>query len=232
TTKADLRDATPFGMLAVPAAKAWHYHESSGTTGEPISTWCGLEELRRMAAIVVRMVPELERETILLNRFPLFAPVSFVFEEAMRLAGACHIAAGNMTWDVPFDRALGFIRRLGVTAMSVLPLEPILLREVALMQGLDMAQESASLKVIFAGGAVLPPAMRRVLEKDWGARVVEIYGSNETMLMGVGCVAGRLHLCDELIEFEVLDQKTQRPVETGTPGVVTITSLVHETMPL
>src|SRR5262245_34924797 len=122
TTKEHLRDASPFGMLAVPAAKAWHYHESSGTTGEPISTWCGLDELRRMAAIVVRMVPELKQDTILLNRFPLFAPVSFVFEEAMRLAGACHIAAGNMTWDVPFDRALGFIRRLGVTAMSVLPL--------------------------------------------------------------------------------------------------------------
>ena len=232
TTKEHLRDASPFGMLAVPAAKAWHYHESSGTTGEPISTWCGLDELRRMAAIVVRMVPELGRDTILLNRFPLFAPVSFVFEEAMRLAGACHIAAGNMTWDVPFDRALGFIRRLGVTAMSVLPLEPILLREVALMQGLDMAEESASLEVIFAGGAVLPPGMRRVLEKDWGARVVEIYGSNETMLMGVGCTQGRLHLCDELLEFELLDPVTNRPVAVGEPGVVTITSLVHEAMPL
>ncbi|MEO8603685.1 MAG: phenylacetate--CoA ligase, partial [bacterium] len=38
TFKTDMRDATPFGMLAVPAHRAWHYHESSGTTGEPIST--------------------------------------------------------------------------------------------------------------------------------------------------------------------------------------------------
>jgi len=232
TTKEHLRDASPFGMLAVPAAKAWHYHESSGTTGEPISTWCGLEELRRMAAIVVRMVPELKHDTVLLNRFPLFAPVSFVFEEAMRLAGACHIAAGNMTWDVPFDRAFGFIRRLGVTAMSVLPLEPILLREVALLQGLDLAREAAALEVIFAGGAVLPPGMRRVIEKDWNARVVEIYGSNETMLMGVGCRQGRLHLCTELLEFEVLDPLTHAPVAVGEPGILTITSLVHEAMPL
>lgn len=232
TTKDHLRDASPFGMLAIPAAKVWHYHESSGTTGEPISTWCGLAELQQMSRIVVRMVPELAADTVLLNRFPLFAPVSFVFEEALRQAGACHIAAGNMTWDVPFDRALGFIRRLGVTAMAVLPLEPILLREVALMQGLDLRQEAATLKVIFAGGAVLPPGMRRVLEKDWDARVVEIYGSNETMLMGVGCREGRLHLCDELLEFEFLDPATQRPVAAGTPGVVTITSLVHEAMPL
>jgi len=232
TSKAHLRDASPFGMLAVPAAKAWHYHESSGTTGEPISTWCGLEELKQMAAIVRRMTPELAHDTILLNRFPLFAPVAFVFEEALRQAGACHVAAGNMTWDVPFDRALGFIQRLGVTAMAVLPLEPILLREVALLQGVDLKQAAANLEVIFAGGAVLPPAMRRVIERDWGARVVEIYGSNETMLMGVSCVEGRLHLCEELLEFEVLDPATQQPVPFGTPGILTITSLVHEAMPL
>src|SRR5512145_2468024 len=94
TFKSHLRDATPFGMLAVPPHRAWHYHETSGTTGEPISTWCGLSELRAM-------VPELSQDTILLNRFPLFAPVSFVFEEALRQAGACHIAAGTMSWDVP-----------------------------------------------------------------------------------------------------------------------------------
>jgi phenylacetate-CoA ligase len=87
TFKHHLCDASPFGMLAVPPATAWHYHESSGTTGEPISTWCGLSELRGMADLLLRMVPELSEETIFLNRFPLFAPVSFVFEEALRLLG-------------------------------------------------------------------------------------------------------------------------------------------------
>ncbi|MBI1817481.1 MAG: phenylacetate--CoA ligase family protein [Deltaproteobacteria bacterium] len=231
TFKSHLRDASPFGMLAVPAAKAWHYHESSGTTGEPISTWCGLGELRLMAAVVHRMVPELAQDTVLLNRFPLFAPVSFVFEEALRMAGACHIAAGNVSWDVPFTRALDFMRRLKVTALSCLPLEPILLRELAREQGVDL-KEFASLKVIFAGGAVLTPALRRVIETDWSARVVEIYGSNETMLMGVGCTAGRLHLCTNLLEFEVLDPATHIPVAAGQPGLLTVTSLVHEAMPL
>src|SRR5215813_11328022 len=70
TFKHHLRDATPFGMLAVPPHQAWHYHETSGTTGEPISTWCGLHELRAMAAVVHRMVPELSQQSMLLNRFP------------------------------------------------------------------------------------------------------------------------------------------------------------------
>lgn len=232
TFKEHLRDASPYGMLIVPAHEAWHYHETSGTTGEPISAWCGLPEIQQMGAIVHAMVPELAAPTVLLNRFPLFAPVSFVFEEALRHAGACHIAAGNLSWDVPFSRVLEFIKRLKVTALSSLPFEPILLRELARVEGYDMQRDLGSLQVIFCGGAILPPSLRRVIEKDWGARVVEIYGSNETLLMGVGCTAGRMHLCHELLEFEVLDPRTQQAVPPGQPGVLTVTSLVHTVSPL
>src|SRR5271157_3810003 len=35
TTKADLRDAYPFGMVAVPHARIARVHASSGTTGKP-----------------------------------------------------------------------------------------------------------------------------------------------------------------------------------------------------
>jgi len=232
TFKHHLRDASPFGMLAVPASEAWHYHESSGTKGEPISTWAGLEEVRRMGEIVHAMVPELAGETILLNRFPLFAPVSFVFEEALRHAGACHIAAGTMGWDVPFTRALEFIQKLGVTALSSLPLEPILLRELAELQGLDLDKTFETVRVVFAGGATLPPALKRVIEKDWQARVVEIYGSNETLLLGVGCTEGRLHLTTDLVHAEILDPETHTAVAEGEAGILTVTSLVHEVMPL
>lgn len=232
TFKEHLRDATPYGMLTVPPHEAWHYHETSGTTGEPISTWCGLREVQLMGALVHEMVRELSTPTVLLNRFPLFAPVSFVFEEALRHAGACHIAADNLSWDVPFSRVLDFIKRLKVTALSSLPLEPILLRELARVEGLDMRRDLGSLQVIFAGGALLPPALRRVIEADWGARVVEIYGSNETLLMGVGCTAGRMHLARELLEFEVLDPHSHQPVPPGQLGVLTLTSLVHDVFPL
>lgn len=232
TFKEDLRAASPFGMLTVPPAKAWHYYESTGTTGAPISTWCGLAEVRAMAARLQRVVPEMSTDCIMLNRFPLFAPVSFIFEDALRLVGACHLAAGNVSWDVPFTRALEFIRRLRVTMLASLPLEPILLREVAREQGLDLRRDLHSLRVICCGGAVLPPALRRVIEQDWDVRVVEIYGSNETMGLGLSCTAGRLHLCTDLVEGEVLDPQTYAPVQPGTFGVLTVTSMIHEVMPL
>lgn len=99
-------------------------------------------------------------------------------------------------------------------------------------QGGDPRKDLASVRVVFCGGAVLPPSLRRVIQDDWQARVVEIYGSNETMLLGVSCTQGRLHLCSELIEAEVLDPVTHRPAQPGERGVLTVTSLVHEVMPL
>ena len=232
TFKKDLTESSPDGLLIVPRNRAWHYHETSGTTGQPIATWCGLPEVQEMGRVVSELVPELQEPTMLLNRFPLFAPVSFVFEEAMRHVEGCHIAAGNLSWDVPFRRVLDFIQRLEVTALSSLPLEPILLREVAEENALDMKRDLGSLRVIFLGGAILPPALRKRIESDWGARVVEIYGSNETLLMGVGCSAGQLHLSEELLQFEILDPDTKQPVADGEAGVVTVTSLVHTVAPL
>jgi len=232
TFRRHLQDASPYGFLIVPPEKAWHYHETSGTTGQPISSWCSLTEVRLLADMLCRMVPELSDRAILLNRFPLFAPGSFIFEQALQSVGACHIAAGNLSWDVPFTRALGFLTRLRATALACLPFEALLLRELAREQGMDLEREAEALRVIFCGGAVLPPSLKRIIERDWGARVVEIYGSNEAMGLGISCIQGRLHLCTDLAALEVLDSVTHRPVATGEVGVLTVTSLVHEVMPL
>jgi phenylacetate-coenzyme A ligase PaaK-like adenylate-forming protein len=52
------------------------------------------------------------------------------------------------------------------------------------------------------------------------------------MLLGIGCPAGSLHLATDLYEAEVLDPETMAPAAPGTPGLLTITSLVHPVMPL
>lgn len=233
THKQDLATAGAFDFLAVPPAQAWHYHESSGTTGQPISTWCGLAEFGQMASLISASVPELGADdAMLLNRFPSFAPVHFVMEEVLRRTGRCHIAAGSMSWDVPFGRALEFLRQLPVTVLATLPFEMVLLREAGRELGVDVIRECTGLKVVLLGGTVLPPAFKRWIEQVWQVRVVEIYGSNETMLLGIGCPEGGLHLATELFEAELLDPTTFAPVIDGGPGVLTVTSLVHEVMPL
>ncbi len=233
TRKQDVAEAGSFDFLAVPPSRAWHYHESSGTTGKPVSTWCGLAELARMAEIITTSVPELGApEAMLLNRFPSFAPIHFLMEEVLRGTGRCHIAAGSMSWDVPFGRALAFLRDLPVSVLATLPFEMVLLREAGRELGIDVVRDCAKLKTVILGGAVLPPAFKRWIEQAWNVRVVEIYGSNETMLLGIGCPEGRLHLATDLLEVELLDPGTLQAVPPGSPGVFTITSLVHEVMPL
>ncbi len=233
TRKQDVTEASPFELLAVPPAHAWHYHESSGTTGKPVSTWCGLAELSKMAEIIIDFVPELGAdETMLLNRFPSFAPIHFLMEEVLRRTQRCHIAVGSMAWDVPFGRAVDFMRQLPVSVLATLPFEMVLLREAGRELGVDVVKECTHLKTVLLGGAVLPPAFKRWIADTWQVRVVEIYGSNETMLLAIGCPEGGLHLATDLFESELLDPNTMQPVPVGSPGVLTITSLVHEVMPL
>jgi phenylacetate-CoA ligase len=233
TTKQDVMAASPFDLLAVPPAHAWHYHESSGTTGKPVSTWCGLRELGAMAELITSSVPELGADdTMLLNRFPSFAPIHFLMEEVLRGTRRCHIPVGSMSWDVPFGRAVEFMRTLPVTVLATLPFEMVMLREAGRELGIDIVKELGSLKTVILGGAVLPPAFKRWITEAWNVRVVEIYGSNETMLLGIGCPEGALHLATELFEHELLDPATLEPVPAGSPGVLTITSLAHDVMPL
>ncbi|MGH7859166.1 MAG: phenylacetate--CoA ligase family protein, partial [Candidatus Binatia bacterium] len=232
TTKDDLRATAPWGMMAVPREELWHYHESTGTTGEPIACWYRPEEFRIQGEAVARWFPEFVPGKILLDRFPSFAPISFCIESALQIRGGCHIACGNLSWDVPFPRALEFLRTLRPQIIGCLPLEMFLLWELAKSVGLEPSRDLDSLETAILAGAPLPAAMRRMVERDWSVRVREIYGSNETLFLGATCERGTLHLETTLYVAEVLDPETLEPVAPGTPGVFTLTHLGTKAMPL
>ena len=54
TTKADLRDAYPFGLFAVPREKIIRLHASSGTTGKPILVAYTARDLDLWAGLCAR----------------------------------------------------------------------------------------------------------------------------------------------------------------------------------
>ena len=232
TTKEDLRDQSPWGMIAVPREELWHYHESTGTTGEPIACWYRQEELGIMGDAVARWFPQFGPGRIFLDRFPGFAPITFCIESALQIRGGCHIPCGNLSWDVPFPRALEFLRTLRPQILACLPLEAFLLWELALSLGIDPKKELDSLELAILAGAPAPPAMRRIVERDWGAAVREIYGSNETLFLGASCEKGSLHLETGLFVAELLHPATLEPVEAGEAGVLTVTHLGPKAMPL
>ncbi len=232
TTKEHLRETTPWGMIAVPREELWHYHESTGTTGQPIACWYRQDEFRIMGESVARWFPQFAPGKIFLDRFPSFAPISFCIESALQQTGGCHIPCGNLSWDVPFPRALEFLRTLRPQILACLPLEMFLLWELARTLGIDPAKELDSLELAILAGAPLPPSMRRIVERDWNVKVAEIYGSNETLFLGASCARGSLHLETRLFIAEVLDPATLEAVPSGAPGVLAVTHLGPKAMPL
>jgi phenylacetate-CoA ligase len=73
---------------------------------------------------------------------------------------------------------------------------------------------------------VLSPPKRALLERLWGARVVDVFGMSEITLMGAEC--GRrpgLHVWREVSFCEVLDASTLRPVTPGDMGVLCVTPI-------
>jgi phenylacetate-CoA ligase len=232
TTRRDLQDAGPHGTRAVPLDAVCHYGESSGTTGASNSVWLTAGDFERDARALRARHPDVFAPgQVLLNRFPFMAAPAHLIQLVAQQGGGVAIPAGNINWDVPFPRALELARTTGATVLAGLPMEPIVLGELARARGLDPRRDLA-LRVLFLGGSPLPPAMQRRLARLWGARVIELYGSTETMLLGTSCAQGSLHLESELAHCEILDEDGTAAAPEGAVGRLVVTTLAVEGSPL
>jgi phenylacetate-CoA ligase len=220
TTRADLQAAGLHGTRAVPLERVCHYGESSGTTGASNSTWLTAEDFARDAEAIRAAHPDVFAPgRIILNRFPFMAAPAHLIQLIAQRGGGVAVPAGNINWDVPFPRALDLARETGAHVLAALPLEPIVLGEIARARGLD--PRDLAIDALFLGGAPLPPALQRRLARVWRVRVIELYGSTETMLLGTSCASGTLHPETALAHCEVLplDGTAERRLVVTTIGV-------------
>ena len=226
TTRGDLQAAGPHGTRALPLAEVCHYGESSGTSGATNSTWLTAADFERDADAIRAAHPDVFAPgRIVLNRFPFMAAPAHLIQLIAQRGGGVAIPAGNINWDVPFPRALELAVSAGAQVLAALPLEPVVLAELARARGLDPA--TLPIDALFLGGAPVPPAVQRRLARVWGARVIELYGSTETMLLGTSCAAGTLHPETGLAYCEVLPLD-----EPGDRGRLVVTTLGVEGSPL
>ena len=232
TTRAELQRAGVHGTRAAALAAVCHYGESSGTTGVPNSAWLTAGDLTRSARAIRAAHPDVFAPgRVLLNRFPFMAAPAHLIELIAQQGGGVSIPAGNINWDVPFPRALELAHRVRAQVLAGLPLEPVVLGEIARARGLDPARDLA-VDTLFLGGGAIPPALQRILARAWDARVIELYGSTETMLLGTSCARGTLHLATELAHGEILAPGTATPVDPGEEGLLVVTTLALEASPL
>lgn len=232
TTRADLESAGVSGTRAAPIEAICHYGETSGTSGRANSTWLTHDDLARNARAIATRHPDVFAPgKILLNRFPFMAAPAHLIQLIAQQGGGVAIPAGNINWDVPFPRALELARKTGAQVLAGLPLEPILLAELAKASGIDPARDFA-IDTFFLGGAALPPVLQRRIEQVWGARVIELYGSTETMLLGTACGDRTLHLETDLAYCEFLRLDSDEPALVGEEARFVVTTLAIEGSPL
>jgi len=215
TTRAELQAAGTHCTRAVPLDAVCHYGESSGTTGATNSVWLTAGDFARDAEVLRARHPDVFAPGhVILNRFPFMAAPAHLIQLVAQQGGGVAIPAGNINWDVPFPRALALARTAGATVLAGLPLEPIVLGEIARAEGLDLRRD-VGFRYFFLGGSPLPPAMQRRLSRLWGARVIELFGSTETMLLGTSCAEGTLHLEVERVQrvpLSLTKGRFQRPL--------------------
>ena len=70
TTKEDLRQASPFGAVAVPHRELFQYHESFGTTGPVVSSWLTRADFEAYAHQINQCALNFGPDDLLVNKFP------------------------------------------------------------------------------------------------------------------------------------------------------------------
>jgi phenylacetate-CoA ligase len=232
-TKPDLREAYPFGLLAVDRGRIATYHESTGTTGEPTSSYFTESDWDDVASRFARSAVGMTSSDAVLVKTP-YAMVTTAHQmhRAARLCGAMVIPADNRSGNMSYPRVVRLLRDIPVTVTWSMPTEGLLWAAAAWRAGVDPQHDFPRLRALVVAGEPVSFAKRRRIGELWGgAHVYEDYGSTETGSLAGECTHGALHLWADRFYFELLDPRTGAVRSEGR-GELVVTSLFREAMPL
>jgi phenylacetate-CoA ligase len=232
TTKQDLRDAYPFGLLAVERSELATYHESSGTAGKPTPSYYTERDWVDLTERYARKWVGISEQDVFLVRTPYALMITgHLAQASARSRGATVVPGDNRSAAMPYSRVLRVLHDLGVTLTWSMATETLLWAAAARAAGLEPGRDFPHLRALFVGGEPLTPARRRRISETWGVPVVEEFGSTETGSLAGDCPAGHLHLWSDRAIFEVYDPRTGSVGADGL-GQLVVTPLYREAMPL
>ncbi|MFZ5634432.1 MAG: phenylacetate--CoA ligase family protein [Bacillota bacterium] len=233
TTKEDLRQHSPFGLICVPRRELYQYHETFGTTGVPVSTWFTREDLRYNAREITMCGVNFNEDDTVLVRFPYsISAVAHMVHAAAQLKHACVIPVGARSTVSPFPRVVNLMQKLAVTVLACLPLQAVLIAETAEMLGLKPNRDFPHLRAVCTAGEPLSRGRRRLLEDIWGVPVYDVYGMAEIGTAVVDCEFSNPHPLEDYFIFELLDEELKTEVKPGKLGYLVITSLKKKATPI
>ncbi len=234
TTKQDLWDHYPFGLLAVPQSEVVVVHGSSGTGGRPTLVSYSRADLKLWARMCARALAAAGAGpgAIVHNAYGygLFTGGLGIHQGAVELGATVIPVSGGMT-----ARQVTLIKDLRPQVLTCTPSYAIRLGEALAAAGLTR-QTGLSLQVGIFGAEPWTQEMRLRINDLLGIRALDIYGLSEVIGPGVAseCVvaADGLHVNEDHFLVETLDPVTGQPVTDGSPGELAFTTVSKEAMPL
>ncbi len=233
TRKADLRDTYPFGMLTVPRNQCVRIHASSGTTGRPTVVAYTAADVELFARVCARALAMggAEPGMMLHNAYGygLFTGGLGIHYGGEKLGMTVVPVSGGMT-----ERQLLLIQDLKPDVITCTPSYALTL--VAECEQRGIRPHETSLRFALHGAEPWTDGMRAQIDRGLGVRCTNIYGLSEIIGPGVSneCVEARdgSHVMEDHFYPEILDPDSGEPVPDGQEGVLVITTLTKEALPL
>lgn len=220
-------------LIVKPEEDVVFISSSSGSTGAPTASPFSKRDFEEFIDVESRLYWQAgmrpnDRYIHALN-FSLFVGGPDVLG-AQKLGALC-IWGGTL----PAERLLFILQQYQPTVIWTTPSYAWYLGETAKQKGIDPAKDLAIKRIIVAGepgGSI--DATREAIEALWDAEVYDFYGISDIFgACGAACEKhDGLHIAEDHVYVEVLDEKTGLPVKEGERGEMVLTTLRKEIRPM
>jgi phenylacetate-CoA ligase len=232
TTKQDLRDNYPFGLVTLPMKKVIRVHASSGTTGKPTVVAYTRNDITLWSELMARTYAAagVTEDDMVHNAFGygLFTGGLGFHYGAERLGATIIPVSGGNT-----KRQLIIMQDFGSTVLCCTPSYALLIAEVAEEDGIDL--EALPLKVGIFGAEPWSERMRDEIESHLPIVALNVYGLSEVIGPGVSieCTEKQgMHIFEDHFIPEISDPDTGAGLPDGEMGELVVTCVTKEALPL
>lgn len=232
TTKEELRQQYPLGLLCIPKNEVVRMHCSSGTTGTPVAICHSKNDIDAWANFMARSFWSVgvRPDDVFQNMsgYGLFTGGLGIHYGAERL-GCMTIPAGAGN----SKRQIKLIKDFKTTVIHILPSYALILADQIKAMGED--PRDLPLRIAAVGAEPYTASYRKRIEDIFDLKAYNSYGLSEMSGPGVGFECQEqygLHIWEDGFLPEIIDPETGKYVEEGEVGELVLTSLCREAMPI
>ena len=231
TEKADLRDAYPLGLAAVPQEKIVRIHSSSGTTGTPVIipyTKKDVEDWAIQFARCYEYAGVTSEDRVQITPGYGLWTAGIGFQAGCELLGAMAVPMGPGNT----EKQLQFMMDMQTTVFTATASYALLIAEEVEKRGI---KDKICLRKLITGSERAGEKIRKRIVDALGVEYYDIYGLTEIYGPGIGinCAHGHgMHMWSDFVYVEIIDPDTGEVLPDGEWGEIVLTTLVKEGAPL